>query len=56
MTRSRAKRELTQVRHDLQALDALGKLYNRDTFTLRPYSKRRTRLVRTYWALRAIAR
>lgn len=55
MTKTAIKRELRNVGVELDWLLRREQQHNADwRFTSRPYSKRRARLVRTFWALKAL--
>ena len=55
MTKAAIKRELRSTKYELAWLLWREQQRNPDCrFTCKPYSKRRTRLVRTYWALKAM--
>lgn len=55
MTKTAIKRELRNVRVELDWLLWREQQHNPDWhFTSQPYSKRRARLVRTFWALKAL--
>ena len=55
MTKAAIKRELRNVKVELDWLLWREQQYNPDwRFTPQPYSKRRARLVRTFWALKAL--
>ena len=48
-------RELRRVRRELEWLVRCEKAHNSDwRFTSTPYSKRRARLIKSYWALKAM--
>ena len=52
MTKSVIARELRNIRYELDWLARHEEEYNPDwRFNSTPYSKRRARLVKTYWAL-----
>ena len=53
MTKSAIQRELRNIRYELKWLARREEDYNPDwRFKPTPYSKRRARLVRIYWALK----
>ena len=53
MTKTAITRELRNIRYELERLSRREKEYNPDwRFMPTPYGKRRTRLVKTYWALK----
>lgn len=53
MTKTRIKQELRTVKTQLERLASMEKIFDQSHgFILQPYSKRRTRLVKTYWALK----
>ena len=55
MTKSAINRELRNVNIELDWLHYCEKRHNPDwQFCSAPYSKRRTRLVKTYWALQTM--
>ena len=55
MTKTEIRRELHNVRIELDWLSWREQMCNPDwRFTSRPYSKRRARLVKTWWALKAM--
>ena len=55
MTKAAIRRELHNVRVELEWLAWREQIHNPDWhFTSRPYSKRRARLVKTWWALKAM--
>lgn len=55
MTKTAIKRELRNVKVELDWLLWREQQHNPDwRFTSQPYSKRRARLVRTFWALKAL--
>lgn len=57
MTKSAIKREIRNVRYELEWLAHCEKVHNPEwRFRSQPYSKRRARLVRTYWALKGLSR
>ena len=52
MTKSAIRRELRNIRYELNWLARREEEYNPDwRFKPTPYSKHRARLVKTYWAL-----
>ena len=56
MTKTAIKRELHNIRCELDWLIWCEKNRNPEwRFMSQPYSKRRARLVRTYWALKKLA-
>ena len=57
MTKTAIKRELRNTKVELDWLLWREQQHNSDwRFTSQPYSKRRARLVRTFWALKALQR
>ena len=57
MTKKAIAHELRSVRYELDWLQRREQAHNPDwRFTATPYSKRRARLVRTYWALKTMQR
>ena len=57
MTKTAIRRELRNIRYELEWLARREEEYNPDwRFKPTPYSKRRIRLVRIYWALRTLQR
>ena len=55
MTKTAIKRELHNVRTELEWLLWREQTHNPDwRFRSQPYSKRHARLVRTFWALKAL--
>ena len=55
MTKTLIKRELRNTMIELEWLADREKTFNPDwRFTCTPYSKRRARLIKTYWALKAM--
>ena len=55
MTKTVIKRDLHNIKVELEWLAVCEKAHNPDwRFMAGPYSKRRARLVRTYWALKAM--
>lgn len=55
MTKAAIKRELRSTKYELAWLLQREQVNNSDwRFTCKPYSKHRARLVRTYWALKAM--
>ena len=57
MTKIAIKRELHNIRCELDWLIWCEKVRNPEwRFMSQPYSKRRARLVRTYWALKGLSR
>ena len=55
MTKAAIKRELRIIRNELDWLLWREQVNNPDwRFTCTPYSKHRARLVKTYWALKAM--
>lgn len=55
MTKTAIRRELHNVRIELDWLSWREQIHNPDwSFTSRSYSKRRTRLVKTWWALKGM--
>lgn len=57
MTKSAIRRELRNVKTELDWLLWREQAHDSDwRFRSQPYSKRRARLVRTYWVLKALQR
>ena len=57
MTKTALRQEIQRIRHELDWLLERERMYNPNwRFMATPYSKRRARLVRTYWALKALQR
>ena len=57
MTKSAIKREMRNVRYELEWLAYCERVHDPEwRFMSQPYSKRRARLVRTYWALNGLSR
>ena len=55
MTKTAIRRELRNIRIELEWLAWREQIHNTDwRFTSRPYSKRRARLVKTWWALKTM--
>ena len=55
MNKTAIRRELRNIRYELEWLSRREEEYNPDwRFKPTPYSKRRARLVKTYWALKAL--
>ena len=55
MTKSTIRHELRNIRYELKWLARREEEYDPDwRFKPTPYSKRRTRLVKTYWALKLL--
>lgn len=55
MTKTAIKRELRNIRTELEWLAWCEKVNNPEwRFMPQPYSKRRARLVKTYWALKRL--
>ena len=55
MTKTAIKRNLHNIRVELEWLAACEKAHNPNwRFLSSPYSKRRARLVKTYWALKVL--
>ena len=55
MTETAIKHELSNIRYGLEYLTFCERIYDPDfNFILKPYSKRRTRLIKTYWTLKAM--
>ena len=57
MTKSAIKREMHNVRYELEWLAYCERVHDPEwRFRSQPYSKRRARLVKTYWALKGLSR
>ena len=57
MTKTALRQEIQRIRHELDWLLERERMYNPNwRFMATPYSKRRARLVKTYWALKALQR
>ena len=55
MTKTMIQRQLRNIRIELEWLARCEEVYNADwRFKPTPYSKRRARLVKTYWVLKAL--
>ncbi|MCR4621713.1 MAG: hypothetical protein K5663_06485 [Clostridiales bacterium] len=55
MNKTAIRRELRNIRYELEWLSRREEEYNPDwRFKPTQYSKHRTRLVKTYWALKAL--
>lgn len=55
MSKTQAKKQIAEIKKELERLDTLEKVFNRDCmFHPMPYSKRRNRLVKMYWILKGV--